>query len=1083
MTGEASAKGPPPGQPEAGARIFIVEDESLIAMEIADRLKELGYGVCGQSARGEKALPQILEVRPDLVLMDIRLAGDWTGVETASRLRQTCDIPIVYLTAHSDEITIRKALGTEPFGYLLKPFQQRELDATIKMALHKHALEQRLRDTNRELERRTRELHASERFNRAILDALPARVAVLSEDGKVQAVNASWNAHAHATEVDWHRVLEGQDYLQACRSASGRCAPEAQRVATGISDIVAGSEREFSIEYPCPIHREPRWFLCRARRFSSDGVSFVVLIHQDVTDIHLAQQRLNASEQTLAMVSESLPVGIIQVGPDLEVVSANRQWVKFTGLQLGSHRPGALLDLVHRADRAIAAEVWRGVRESGAPGQMEVRFQAPNGTVTWGIGHVVALDDGAGHRTGYAATFTDITETKQIEAALKVLSIDLAGLSDDDLFPSAARHLRDILSCENAFVLELRPAATGHLAPLAWAGDALPPPSAGWPITEGPWADVLATRSFAVPDGASLRYPNVPAFAENGIAGFAAALMSDGRGGTLGMVGVLCQRSLTNPALAEKVLGLFATSLAEALLRRRSERRFSDLFELAPDAILITDENAHILYSNRQAEKMFGWSREELFGKAVEELMPLEARAGHPKFRAEYLKSRDQRRMGAGRPNLRATRRDGKSFPVEISLASMGESDDRSIIVVVRDISDRTSLQAQLFQAQKMEAIGNLTGGLAHDFNNYLAIVLGNLDLIRDRVANDETTGRLLDVALRGVERAAELTRSLLAFSRRQPLMPKRIDPGVLVADTARLLERTLGADIAVTVPSTPDLWPVLVDEAQLAAAIINLANNARDAMPSGGRLMISVENVKTDAQSAIFGPEVAPGDYVLIAVSDNGKGMTADVLASAFEPFFTTKKAGHGTGLGLSMVYGFVKQSGGGVGIYSEPGHGSTVRLYLPRAKAGAAAAGPEREFGHTVGGHEAILVVEDSAVLRETVTVQLTALGYRVISAENAAAALAFVGDLDMDIDLLFTDVVMPGGMNGLELATEARRLRPTLKVLLTSGFPGRALESDGTEPAPAPLLVKPYRRDLLAAAVRSALGGEVPAERGDA
>jgi signal transduction histidine kinase len=378
----------------------------------------------------------------------------------------------------------------------------------------------------------------------------------------------------------------------------------------------------------------------------------------------------------------------------------------------------------------------------------------------------------------------------------------------------------------------------------------------------------------------------------------------------------------------------------------------------------------------------------------------------------------------------------------------------------------------QLHQVQKMEAIGNLTGGIAHDFNNLLAVVIGNLDLLRDRLKDDPRTAALVDAALQASTRGAELTRQLVAFARRQPLEPKRTDVNDLVSETMGLLERILEGNIEVRLDTAPAVWPVMIDPAQLSAAIANLVTNARDAMPQGGQLMIETRNTHLDADYAALNAGVVPGDFVLIEVSDTGTGMPPETLAQAFEPFFTTKEAGRGTGLGLSMVFGFVKQSHGHIKLYSEVGHGTTVRIYLPRVEREAVIAEVESPaVPHE--GYETILVVEDDADVRDMVVRQLTTLGHTVIAAATPQAALALVKDPATQIDLLFTDLLMPGGMNGLELARLARVERPGLKVLFTSGYSAGTLRSGDKLTEVEHFLGKPYRRGDLSRKLQDIFG----------
>jgi CheY-like chemotaxis protein len=377
-----------------------------------------------------------------------------------------------------------------------------------------------------------------------------------------------------------------------------------------------------------------------------------------------------------------------------------------------------------------------------------------------------------------------------------------------------------------------------------------------------------------------------------------------------------------------------------------------------------------------------------------------------------------------------------------------------------------------LRQAHKMESIGQLTGGIAHDFNNLLTVIMGGLDTIRRAKPDDPARiKRGIEMANHGAQRAASLTSRLLAFSRRQPLSPKPLDLNSLVRDLSELLHRSLGETIELEAVSSPRLWTVEVDQNQLEAALLNLAVNARDAMPGGGKLTIETANTSLDASYAGQHVEVQPGQYVMLSVSDNGEGMSDETLVRAFEPFYTTKEVGKGTGLGLSMVYGFVKQSKGHITLYSEAGHGTSVKLYFPRYDGEAWTLPAEQNRQPlTASRDEVILVVEDNDGVRAYSVDTLKELGYSVFEASNAEAALKLLERSDR-IDLLFTDVVLPGD-NGRVLADRAVQLRPELKVLFTTGYSRNAIVHHGRLDSHLHLITKPFTFEQLATKLRELL-----------
>jgi signal transduction histidine kinase/CheY-like chemotaxis protein len=400
---------------------------------------------------------------------------------------------------------------------------------------------------------------------------------------------------------------------------------------------------------------------------------------------------------------------------------------------------------------------------------------------------------------------------------------------------------------------------------------------------------------------------------------------------------------------------------------------------------------------------------------------------------------------------------------------------DRALAAARSEAERRRIAEESLRQAQKTEAIGQMTGGVAHDFNNLLTAVTGNLDMILRRPEDGARVRRLAEAALRATMRGERLTQQLLMFSRRQVMRPETLNLNRLLLEFEGLMRQAVGERIELQLRVDPGLDPSHVDRAQFEAAILNLAVNARDAMPGGGRITIETHNVVLDADYAAAEADVMPGSYVMTAVSDTGSGIAKEALPHVFEPFFTTKDVGKGSGLGLSQVYGFAKESAGHVKIYSEPGLGTSVKLYLPKsADRPVAVARPGLSSLHPADSGDTVLVVEDDESVLATAVESLGDLGYRVLVAHNGPEALRVINGPE-PIDILFSDIVMPGGINGAQLATEARRLRPSLKVLLTSGYSGAALAEQHDLPDDLPVLGKPYRRDELAAQLRVLAGGE--------
>jgi PAS domain S-box-containing protein len=513
-------------------------------------------------------------------------------------------------------------------------------------------------------------------------------------------------------------------------------------------------------------------------------------------------------------------------------------------------------------------------------------------------------------------------------------------------------------------------------------------------------------------------------------------------------------------------------AIDDIMRRLRGTSSFLDaVIENLPGMLFVKSARDHsYLLFNRAAEELLGYPRGELLGKSDHDMFP--------KSEADGYRAADIEALRSGKPVLTAeeeitTRHNGIRLLRTVKVPVMNEAGKPQFLLgFAEDITERKAIEQQLRQAMKMEAVGQLTGGVAHDFNNLLGIIIGNLDIAADHARGNAALRDNLQEALNAALRGAELTRRLLAFSRNQPLQPATFDLNQGLPQISKMLRRTLGEQVQVELHPRPDLWPVRADPAQLDEAILNLAINARDAMPSGGTLTIETANSHLDEDYASANPGVTAGDYVLLSVSDTGTGMSPEVAERCFEPFFTTKTAEKGSGLGLSMVYGFVKQSGGHIKVYSELGHGTSVKIYLPRVHGTATDA--QRADGTAAAdarGHEKVLVVEDNADLRAVMLKQISDLGYQTLEAPSGKAALEVLA-AHPEIDLLFTDIIMPGGMTGVELARECRKLFPKVRILLTSGYTARAMANGFHEIEGLELLNKPFRKRDLAQKLRHIL-----------
>jgi PAS domain S-box-containing protein len=779
------------------ARILVVEDERIIALDLQRLLIDLGYEVPALASSGEAGIRAVEETRPDLVLMDIRLRGAMDGVEAAEQIRTRYRIPVVYLTAYADETTLQRAKITEPFGYLLKPFEGRELHTTIEVALYKHQAERALQRHNREL---------------IMLNQIIA---------------------ASATSVEPETVL-----VISCRELA--LALDASRVSAALLDDEKTAARIVAESSPCAEDRSPFEF-----------------------------------NRTISL--------------------ADAPWFQ------------SLLD--HKAPVVV----------DGVP----------------------------------SLTIVPIIINQEVVGALILEARELRGFPTDEI------------------------------------------------------------------------------------------------------------------NLVRSVSAQVAGSLARVRLNTERQR-LGEAIEQTADGVMITDVQGAIVYINLAFERLTGYTQADVVGRNPRLLQSGQHDAA---FYQELWATITAGQVWHGR--LTNKRKDGTFYTADMTITPVRDAQGGIVnyVGLQRDVTRELQLEEQYRQAQKMQAIGQLTAGIAHDFNNLLTSITGYTELMQFQLSPDDPLRDLLDRILRSGWRAAELVSQLLAFSRKQVIRPEVVDLNALATEMSDLLQPVIGEHIRLQTRLSPGLWPVKIDQAQFHQVVVNLAVNARDAMPYGGVLRIETSNVVLDDAYVARSLETPPGDYVLLAVSDTGVGMSSEVKAHLFEPFFTTKEVGQGTGLGLATVYGIVKQNGGHIWVYSEEGQGSTFKIYLPRTQEARPALTHPRAEVNMPSGSETILLVEDDERVRDLVLRILRPQGYTLLEARDGQDALQQAADHAGHIHLLLTDVVMPG-LNGQLLSRQLSKLRPGLKVLFTSGYTDDMIAHHGVLDPGVAFLEKPFSPIVLARKVREVL-----------
>ena len=907
-------------------------------------------------------------------------------------------------------------------------------------------------------------LRASEERYEDLVESSSDLIQSVSPDGRLLFANRAWR-----------QTLGYGDDEVVGRPIAGFIAPEYR----GSTDVLEPDGSLLTIDLLAKDGRRVPVEGRVDRKAGGSADSPVRTIFRDLSGRIEAERKLIANERLLNSIIDHLPAMVfLKRADDLVIERINQTGLEMLGITADQIIGLSDFDFYPQQHAAaFAAGDRRALESEGAIDIPEEAVPAPDGTTRYSHTAKVALRDSDGRATHVLGISIDITTRKRAQEDLRMLNAELE---------TRVQERTAVAEASERFLRATIDAVSSRIAVLDETGTILTTNRAWDEFGEGLGRDVRA-----VYEGENLLeiFDNQPGTQPSDGVRQIVAGIRDVIAGRAESVTIehsnfhqdsehwyMCRISRFDSDGPVRVVLTHhdVTEIHEARLRvAAGERMIASMDMVVPVGIFRLDAQG----ACRSVNKRYC----EITGLSVEEVMVDGWRKSvHPDDLDRIITAWDEAREKKQPVHVeyRFRHRDGTIVWVIGQTAEILDEDGNTagFVGTLTDITERRSLEAQLAQAIKMEAIGNLTGGMAHDFNNYLGIIIGNLDLLREHETDDPKAIRFIDTALRGAMRGAEMTRSLLAFSRRQPLEPQLTDVNKRVGGVIALLRRSFDDSVTIEAWLAQKVWTVRVDSAQFDSSLINLANNARDAMADGGTIHLSTRNTRIDQDYAAANPDIHAGDYVLVAVSDTGVGMNSETLSHVFEPFFTTKQSGHGTGLGLSMVYGFVRQSGGHVQIYSEPDRGTTVRIYLPRDRH-VGVDGSDEDVSETAaipGGSETILIAEDNEAMRQTTAAQLSSLGYTVLEAEDGEAALKILQQPGPSPDLLFSDVVMPGLLDGYALVRRAREIKPELAVLLTSGFPGNARPPEQVDEQRLILLGKPFRKDELATTVRAILDG---------
>lgn len=1060
-------------------RVLHVEDSEQDVVLLTRHLSRAGYELISKRVDTAAAMRAALESGEwDVILCDYSMPM-FTALAALKVLKELgVDTPFIIISGTVGETVAVEAMRSGAHDYLMKDNLVR-LSATIERELHEAE--------NRRARRRAEEaLKTSEGEMRALFEAMTDVILVFDRDGRYLKVAPSKPAHLYKPAAErlgktLHEVFP-QD--------------QADFFLSQIHQALAGGKMH-RFEYELEIEGRPMWFEGSVSPMSEE---LVMWIARDITENRQAEQeaaRLHAEievqRQRLDNIVSTVP-GVVWEAwgkPDtaaqrIDFVSEHVQTLLGYSVEEWLSTPNFWLQIVHPDDRERIAETSGSAFVAGANSTMEFRWMAKDGRAIWVEANSAVIKDDRGNPVGLRGVTTDISARKRADerqarrAAHALFRADVSAALEVSHAP-----LRATLElCTQAMVQHLQ-AAFARIWTLNSEEDVLELQASAGMYThiDGGHARVPVGK-FKIGKIAEERAPHITNevltdprvgdkewAAREGMVAFAGyPLVAEDR--LLGVMALFSRSELPDDTM--DALASVADIISQGIERKRteaalrqSEERYRDLVENAHDIIYSHDLQGNYTSINKAGEVITGYTVEEalklnLSDSVAPESLPKAREMIRRKLAGEHVTAYE----------IEITAKDGRRVTVEAN-TKLVYQDGVPVGVqgIARDISDRKQLEDQLRQSQKMEAIGQLAGGVAHDFNNLLTAIIGYSGLALQRIEDESPLKPYIEEIKKAGDRAANLTRQLLAFGRKQILQPLPLNLNDVITDLNKMLRRLIGEDIRLAARLDFDLKKIKADPGQIEQVLMNLVVNARDAMPRGGNLTIETANIQIDEEYAGRHIGVSSGAYVMLAVSDNGTGMDDETEAKIFEPFFTTKEKGKGTGLGLSTVYGIVKQSGGNIWVYSEPGHGTTFKIYLPQIDDPVRTVQAKPEDDSIPGGSETVLLVEDEDVVRGLAQRILEEAGYRVITANGGAEAVTWCANNAETIHLLLTDVVMPD-LSGKELAERVTSLRPQTKVLFMSGYTDEAIVHHGVLDSNVEFLQKPFTPTALSRKVRQAL-----------